>query len=99
MIKNLLILSGFSAFVVFLWIGLTLYHNSVDTTIPASTQQKVIPITPTFDKETLEALKKREAIQSNLGNQAQILNDSATISAGVNSIPIQETIASQGASF
>jgi len=83
MIKNLLILSGFTAFVVFLWIGLTVFHNSVDTQIPATTQSRIIPITPNFDITTLDSLKKREVIQTNLATEAQLLNDSATKSSSI----------------
>ena len=84
MIKNLLILSGFTAFVVFLWIGLTVFHNSVDTQIPTTTQKRIIPITPAFDIKTLDALKKREIIKTNLTSQPQLLNDSATKSSALN---------------
>lgn len=83
MIKNLLILSGFTAFVVFLWIGLTVFHNSVDTQIPVTTQSRIVPITPSFDTTTLDSLKKREVVQTNLASEAQLLNDSATKSSSI----------------
>lgn len=73
MLKNLIFLFGFSTFVTIVWIGTTIFHNSVTSRISESNQLKITPIDPTFDLETLEALETRESIPVNLENSLSII--------------------------
>lgn len=75
MLKNLLLLSLFSAFVVVVLIGLEIYHNFQTSSLTSRTQTRVIPIPPTFDKETLEELKTRQAVQVNLSEKTNIISE------------------------
>jgi hypothetical protein len=75
MLKNLLLLSGFSTFVVIIIIGLNIYHNFTLTALPASTQKHVIPIPQSFDKKTLSELKKRTPIIINLQEKSAVISE------------------------
>jgi hypothetical protein len=48
--------------VVVFWIGLTIYHNSVSSTIPPALNVQIKPIDPNFDTKVITELKKREKI-------------------------------------
>ncbi len=47
---------------IFVWIAFNIYHNAITSTIPATTVEQIAPIPATFDIQTLEKLKKREAV-------------------------------------
>lgn len=74
MLKNLLLLSSFSAFVVVTLIGLEIYHNFTKSSLTSRTQTRIIPIPPNFDTETLEGLKLRNPIDVNLSDKASIFS-------------------------
>lgn len=74
MLKNLILLSGFSAFVVICIVGLNIYHGITLSSLPASTQKHVAPITPTFDKKSLEELKKRSVITVSLQEKSGVIS-------------------------
>jgi hypothetical protein len=57
----LLILIPLSIFVI-LWIGFSIYHNVVTSTIIAPLTAQIEPITPSFDTNTIDSLKNREKI-------------------------------------
>ena len=46
------------------WIGFSIYHNSVTSTIPEATNLQITPIEGKFDRETIENIKRRERILS-----------------------------------
>lgn len=73
MFKNLLLLSGFSAFVVFTIIGLNIYHTRVTSTIPDATKIKSTPIDPIFDEQTLQSLKKRTGVTIDLTSRSGVI--------------------------
>lgn len=52
-----ILISGF--FIVIAWIGFSIYHNSKTSTIPEATSIQIAPITPAFDTETIEDIKRR----------------------------------------
>jgi len=53
-----------STFVLILaWIGFSIYHNLVSSTITGPVEEKIIPINPTFDTRTIDALKERKKIE------------------------------------
>lgn len=72
MLKNLIYLSGFSLFVVIVIIALNIYHTVTISTLPTITQIRVIQITPTFDKTTIDNLKKRKQISVDLTEKSTI---------------------------
>ena len=47
---------------VIAWIGSSIYHNSVTTTISENTSQDISPIAPNFDTTTINALKQRKGV-------------------------------------
>lgn len=53
-----------STFVLILaWIGFSIYHNLVSSTITGPVVEKIIPINPTFDTKTIDSLKERKNIE------------------------------------
>lgn len=56
----LLIIPGF--FLIIIWVIFSIYHNSVTSTIPENLTLQIAPIIPTFDKTTIEVLKKRTQV-------------------------------------
>lgn len=56
--RDLTIIAIFTFITVVAWIGLTLYHTNVTTTISGALQKKIEPIPSQFDTATIEMLKK-----------------------------------------
>ena len=75
MLKNLLLLAGFSTFVVFVIIGLNVFHDHEVSSLPASTQIHVNSITPNFDTKTLDQLKKRTPISVSLLEKSAVVSE------------------------
>lgn len=75
MLKNLLLLSAFSTFVVIVIIALNLFHSYTLSNLSPRTQNRIIPITPTFDKKTLEELKQRKEIDVNLLDRSHVVSE------------------------
>jgi len=48
---------------VVLWVIFNIYHNSIESTVSKTVSAEVVPISPDFDFQTIENLKKREVIQ------------------------------------
>lgn len=44
------------------WIGSSLYHNAVSSTISETTNKDISPIVPFFDTKTIDKLRKRQKI-------------------------------------
>lgn len=47
---------------VLVWIGGSIYHSSVSSTISEDVSQNIAPIAPNFDTKTIDKLKVREKI-------------------------------------
>ena len=77
--KNFLYIAILTTAVVAAWIGLGLYHSSVDSTISQDNAIKIIPITPTFDAQTIENLKSKQIIRADLSTQKAIPTPTGTI--------------------
>ena len=45
------------------WIGFSIYHNLVSSTIAMPVKEKIVPIDPTFDTKTIDMLKERKNIE------------------------------------
>ncbi|MBI2195809.1 MAG: hypothetical protein HYU48_02085, partial [Candidatus Levybacteria bacterium] len=57
--KDILLLIISSFFLVVFWIAFNIYHNIVTSTIPETLSVQIFPISPTFDKKTINAIKER----------------------------------------
>lgn len=64
--------------VVVAWIGFSIYHIHVTTTISEHIQSQLVPIAGTFDAKTIQSLKTREDINPIFGAQA-IASQSAPV--------------------
>ena len=60
--KDILFLFISVFLVVFAWIGFSLHHRWVTSTIDEEIQLQLEPIDPTFDMQTIEELRSREDI-------------------------------------
>src|SRR3954465_4370351 len=61
--KDILSFSILTFVVVCAWIGFTIYHTIVTSTITEDLQMAISPITPSFDMDTLKQLKTRQRIE------------------------------------
>ena len=91
MLKNLFLLSGFSTFVVIVIIGLNVYHNSITSTVPSTTQIHVVPIPASFDSKTVDDLKKRTPIIVSLKEKSGIVSEDTKKASESANIPITIT--------
>ena len=66
MLKNLLYIAILTTIVVASWIGFGIYHNSISSTISKDTEIKIIPISPSFETKTINALKVKKVIKVDL---------------------------------
>ncbi len=80
MLKNLILLFAFSSFVTFVWIGTSVYHNTITSKISQSNQIRIEPIDPSFDMETLQSLTSREEVTVNLSDQLTIISEDGDLS-------------------
>lgn len=60
--KDILLLTIPGFFLIVIWIIFSIYHSSVTSTIPENLTLQIVPISPTFDTKTIEALKNRTQI-------------------------------------
>lgn len=60
--KDILIILVSSFVLVIAWVGFSIYHSSVKSTIPETLNIKIIPIEPNFDVNTIEKIKNRKEI-------------------------------------
>ena len=69
-----------STFVLILaWIGFSIYHNLVSSTITGPVEEKIIPINPTFDTRTIDALKERKNIEPLFQTKSKEATESTAI--------------------
>lgn len=60
--RDILLFLFSTSILVFAWIGFSVYHNFVSSTITPSQGIQIAPIDPNFDTKTIENLKKRKQI-------------------------------------
>jgi hypothetical protein len=60
--KDILIILIPSFIFVLAWIGFSIYHNFVTSTIPESVTMQITPITPDFDTKTIAGIKQRQNV-------------------------------------
>ena len=75
MLKNFLLLTAFSTFVVIVIVGLDVFHKYQVSTLKENTQKRVLPISPNFDNDTLEGLKKRIPISVSLEGKSSVVSE------------------------
>jgi len=75
MLKNLLLLAGFSTFAVIVIIGLNVFHDHKVSSLPSATQIHVTAITPNFDVKTLDGLKKRSTVSVSLQEKSAVVSE------------------------
>lgn len=44
------------------WIGFSIYHNLVKSTIPEALNIQILPINPDFDRKTIEKIRNRKTV-------------------------------------
>lgn len=66
MLRNLLYLAILTTIVVFSMIGFNIFHNYTTSTVSQDTGEAITPITPTFDRGALEALRQRKEVIGDL---------------------------------
>jgi len=76
----LVILIPLSLFVL-AWIGFSIYHNIVTSTISEPLSVQITPITPTFDTKTIDSLKTREVASPLYSLSAPAQNTTITIAS------------------
>lgn len=75
MLKNLLLLSGFSTFVVIVLVGLNVYHSLVTSKVSSITQIRIVPIPSAFDSKTIDELKKRTPMIVSLREKSAVVSE------------------------
>ena len=90
MLKNLLLLSGFSTFVVIVIVGLNVYHGSVTSKVPSITKVRVVTIPNNFDIKTIDELKKRTPVIVSLKGKSGIVSEDTKKASG-SATPIRIT--------
>lgn len=61
--KDILYILGSIFVLVLAWTASNVYHNVVTSTIPEATSIQIVPISPSFDLQAIERLKKRQMIE------------------------------------
>lgn len=60
--KDILLLLIPFALLVILYIGLSIYHNFVTSTVPEVLNVQITPISPDFDQKAIISIKNREKV-------------------------------------
>jgi hypothetical protein len=88
--KNQILIILVPSFIfVIAWIGFSVYHNVITSTISDSLSVQIAPIAPDFDTNTIDALKNRLQVTPiyDLGTLAQ----NSTLQASPSATPITTT--------
>ncbi len=79
--KNIILFSGVTFFMVFVWISLSIYHNQTTSTVAPSVTTQIAPIVPTFDTQVLSNLKTRTPVPANLSQSMQLFGKVTLLSS------------------
>ena len=79
---------------VFAWIAFTVVHNSLTSTINATTLEAISPINPTFDTDTLQKMKNRTVVSPAFTISAVPTTSIVPTATPTPLPPISETVAS-----
>lgn len=58
--KELVIIALIIFLTVVAWIVFGIYHTNINLTLEQKELKEVVPLTPTFDRDIIEAIEKRE---------------------------------------
>lgn len=72
MLRNLYLLSILLTVGVVSWIGFNVFLNMTQSTIPEDTSTQIVPITPTFDLQTMQDLELRSRVDVNLSDDSPL---------------------------
>lgn len=78
--KDILFILASSFIVVVAWVSFNIYHVYITSTISQEVQAQLQPIDGTFDRATLEQLKKREKIDPLFNKQTKPTTPTPSIS-------------------
>lgn len=90
--KDLLFVLVSSFILVIIWIGFSIYHKAVTSTISEDLQTQVVPINPNFDTDALKKLKSRVQISPAIG-----ITGTPSASVSATTTPTPTIIASSSA--
>lgn len=60
--RDTFLLSILTVVTAFAWILFDVYHAYVDTTIPETIEEQLVPITPKFDRAYIEKMNQRQKV-------------------------------------
>jgi|SRR5581483_8164599 len=81
---------------VLIYIGFTIYHKSIASTISPDLSLQITPIAPAFDTATIEDLKKRNSVVPDFTQNTASQSVSPTVTPSP--IPIPSPVATRSAS-
>lgn len=98
--KDAILFFGAICMLVFVWIGFSIYHTSVTSTIEEPLTVQIIPIQPVFDTKTIGQLKQREKVSPLLeGNQIATPSGKPTPTPTKATLPTPTPIATSSGSL
>jgi hypothetical protein len=72
--KNIILFSAVTFFMVIVWIGFSIYHNQTSSTVAPNVASQMNPITPRFDTQVIESLRNRKQVIVSLNQTMQLLD-------------------------
>lgn len=79
--KDILFLSISVFIVIVAWISFSIYHNLIFSTISQPTAERLEPITPEFNTQTIENIKKKKIVQ--VSDEIEVSSQSATTNSSL----------------
>ena len=77
--RDILFLSISVFALIAFWIGFSINHSLVSSTVSAPVQENIIPIQPNFDMKAIDAIKKRQRVEPLYEAEATSASSSANI--------------------
>lgn len=74
--RDTLLLSMLTLVTTLGWISFDVYHSYIDSTITVQEAVQIVPITPTFERATIDRVKKRQDIEPLTSNLEKIATGS-----------------------
>jgi len=76
--KNTILILFLTLILVIAWISLSVYHNSVTSTISKDFEEQVEPINPDFNTKTLEIIKLKKKVEPSFQYQPVLEEEKKT---------------------
>lgn len=93
--RDVLLLSFLTFITAIAWIVFDVYHASVTSTIPQEVETQLAPVTPKFDTEVIEKIRRRENIEPFGSENAIVPVKTTTSSATITPRPIGTEVGAQ----